>query len=53
MPFVKNVSSQGDLELPILGRIVSAGETVEVTSAQFDQLKDQPDVWATVKESKE
>lgn len=55
MPYIKNVSSQGDLDLPLLGRVIKFGETVEVTADQFEQLKSQPDVWAVanVKENRE
>ena|GEM_PF-4026420 len=48
MAKVKNVSSQGDLELPLLGRIVKAGEVFEVPADVAELLGVQPDVWAVV-----
>jgi len=43
---VKNVSSQGDLEVPALGnRVVKAGETVEVPDEVGTSLLRQVDVW--------
>jgi hypothetical protein len=38
MPFIKNVSPLGDLEVALLGRVVKAGEVVEVTTEQVKQL---------------
>lgn len=49
MPKFKNVSSFGDLDSPLLGRIVKAGEVAEVTDAQAEKLSAQPDVWQAVK----
>lgn len=46
----KNVSSLGDLEVPVLGRVVRAGETVEVPD-EFG-FGTQPDVWQAVKAPK-
>lgn len=48
MAKVKNVSTQGDLELPLLGRIVKAGEVFEVPADVAELLVVQPDVWAAV-----
>lgn len=50
----KNVSPQGDLELPLLGRVIAAGEEFAVTPAQADLLAAQPDLWqpATSKDTK-
>jgi len=31
---IKNISSQGELDVPLLGRIVGAGETVDVSEDQ-------------------
>lgn len=45
MPSFTNVSPQGDLELPLIGRVVAAGETFEVTADQAALLEKQPDVW--------
>lgn len=44
----KNVSPQGDLELPLLGRVIAAGEEFAVTTAQADLLATQPDLWQPV-----
>ncbi len=46
----KNVSSQGDLELPLIRRVVLAGEVVEVTAEQGVLLADQADVWQPIVE---
>jgi hypothetical protein len=43
MPKIKNVSPLGDLEIPLLGRVVEAGETVEVTDEEAETLLAQPD----------
>lgn len=48
-----NVSPQGDLELPLLGRVITAGETFEVTPAQGALLEKQPDLWQLVKKTTE
>ena len=45
-----NVSSLGDLELPLLGRVVKAGETFEVPADVGVLLAVQPDVFKVVKE---
>ena len=56
MSSFKNVSPQGDLDLPLLGRVVAAGEVFETTAEQAVFLSAQPDVWQPVttkkKESK-
>ena len=49
----KNVSSVGDLEVPILGRVVKAGETVEIPAGLDGGFREQPDVWALVEQKKE
>ena len=46
----KNVSPLGDLDLPVLGRIVKAGETFEVPASVGELLSVQPDVFQVVKE---
>jgi hypothetical protein len=48
----KNVSPYGDLELPLLGRLVAAGETFEVDDEQAQALAGQDDNWAPVAEKK-
>lgn len=35
---IKNISPYGDLDIPNLGRIVAAGEVVEVTQEQGELL---------------
>ncbi len=42
---IKNVSPLGDLDVPLLGRVVKAGEVVEVTKEQSSKLLAQGDVW--------
>lgn len=39
----RNVSPYGDLELPLLGRVVKAGEVFEVTPEQAKALAGQDD----------
>lgn len=41
MPKIKNVSPFGDLDVPLLGRIVKAGEAVDVSDAHADILLQQ------------
>lgn len=48
----KNISPQGDLDLPLIGRVVQAGEEFEVTAAQAKLLAAQPEVWQAVTPSK-
>jgi len=42
---IKNVSPLGDLDVPLLGRVVKSGEVVEVTKEQSTRLLAQGDVW--------
>ena len=49
----QNISSSGDLELPLLRRVVAAGEIFEVTEEQAQLLVLQPDVWKSVVDKKE
>ena len=49
----KNVSNQGDLDLPLIGRVIVAGEVFEVTADQAELLSAQPDVWQPVIVKKE
>lgn len=44
----RNVSPLGDLEVPILGRIVKAGETFEVPADLTESFAAQSDVWEPV-----
>lgn len=48
MPKIKNVSPFGDLDVPLLGRIVASGETVEVTEEHAELLLQQPDNYQAV-----
>jgi hypothetical protein len=38
---IKNVSPFGDLDIPLLGRVVAAGEIVEVTDEEAEILLQQ------------
>lgn len=49
MPFIRNVSPIGDLDVPLLRRIVRAGEEVEVTKDQADALLAQTSNWQPAK----
>jgi hypothetical protein len=48
MPKIKNVSPFGDLDVPLLGRIVAAGETVEVSEEEAEILLQQEDNYQPV-----
>lgn len=45
---IKNVSPRGDLDVPLLGRVVAAGEVVDVNADHANRLLDQPDNWQKV-----
>ena len=45
---IKNVSRFGDLEVPLLGRVVAHGEVVDVTAEQAEQLLLQADNWQAI-----
>lgn len=45
---VKNVSPFGDLDLPLLGRVVEHGEEVELSKADAENLVGQPANWQPV-----
>lgn len=45
---IRNVSRFGDLDVPILGRVVAYGEVVEVTAEQAKLLLRQADNWQAV-----
>lgn len=51
MAKITNVSPVGDLDVPLLGRIVHAGETVEVTDDQAATLAAQASNWQAVTDS--
>ncbi len=42
---IRNTSRFGDLEVPLLGRVVAHGEVVDVTAEQAEQLLLQADNW--------
>ena len=44
----KNVSPLGDLEVPVLGRVVKAGEVFEVPADLGGSFAEQSDVWEPV-----
>lgn len=48
MAKLKNVSSLGDVDLPLVGRIVKAGEEFDVPAHIAAQLLEQPDNFITV-----
>jgi hypothetical protein len=48
----KNISPQGDLDLPLIGRVVARGEVIEVAPHQAELLAKQPDVWQPVTTAK-
>lgn len=41
MPWLKNVSPYGPLDVPLLGRVVDRGEVFEVTDEQAERLTPQ------------
>lgn len=45
---IRNVSPRGDLDVPLLRRVVRAGEVVEVTADQAAALLPQSDNWVPV-----
>ena len=53
MASFRNVSSVGDLEVPVLGRVVRGGEVFEVPADLGVLFEAQPDVWAVVEPKKE
>jgi hypothetical protein len=44
----KNISKFGDLDLPLIGRVVEAGEIFDVTPDQSELLILQPDLWQPI-----
>lgn len=48
MPTIQNVSTIGDLDVPLLRRVVKAGETVDVSAEHAALLLDQSSIWAPV-----
>lgn len=51
MTAFENISPLGDLDLPLVGRVIAAGEVFEVSAAHAKLLKKQPDVWRLVKDT--
>jgi hypothetical protein len=45
VPTVQNVSPLGDLDVPLLRRVVKAGEVVDVAVDQAAALLEQPSNW--------
>lgn len=45
----RNVSPQGDLDVPVLGVSVKFGDSVDVPDELVAGFGEQPDVWALVK----
>ncbi|MCB2413651.1 hypothetical protein LGT39_12430 [Demequina sp. TTPB684] len=45
---IRNVSPVGDLDVPLLGRLVKRGEVVEVSLEHAQRLLRQNDVWHVV-----
>lgn len=42
---IRNVSPYGDLDVPLLGVVVKAGETIDVSDDAAERLLDQADNW--------
>ena len=53
MPTIRNISPLGALDVPLLGRVVDAGEAVEVTDEQAAQLLPQAANWEPVEETED
>lgn|GEM_PF-1090837 len=45
---IRNTSPLGDLDVPLLGRVVKAGEVAEVSTTQAERLLPQVDNWQPV-----
>jgi len=50
MPTIRNVNPIGDVEVPLLRRIVMRGEAVDVTEDQAERLLPQTDNWQLVED---
>lgn len=44
----KNISPLGDLDLPLLQRVVKAGEVIEVSPEQAAHLEGQTETWQPI-----
>lgn len=51
MPKFKNVSPLGDLDLPLIGRVVEFGEVFEVTDEQALGIAGQAENWEPVEDA--
>ena len=45
MPTIRNINPIGDVDVPLLRRVVARGESVTVTKDQAARLLDQADNW--------
>lgn len=52
MPTLRNISPLGDLDIPLLRRVVKRGETFSCTAEQAARLLPQSDNFEQVHESK-
>jgi len=52
MAKVKNISTQGDLDVPVLNRVIAYGETVEVPDDIAASMLEQVGVWTSGDDSK-
>ena len=48
MPIIKNVSPLGELDVPLLGRFLAAGEEIEVTNDVAERLLPQAENYQPV-----
>jgi hypothetical protein len=48
----QNVSPVGALDFPLIGRVVEAGEIIEVPDDRAHLIEGQTDVWKPVSEGK-
>ena len=48
MPTIRNVNPIGDVDVPLLRRVVARGEAVDVTDDQAARLLPQQDNWVLV-----
>lgn len=45
---IRNISPRGDLDVPLLGTVVRAGELAEVSLTQAERLLPQVDNWEPI-----
>lgn len=48
MPMIRNISPLGALDVPLLGRVLEAGEEADVTEDQAERLLTQSDNYEAV-----